>query len=280
MAGPIEYAPSGRHPLLEAGYRVCESGLCERARRRCVLAHCRGPRAVEGGRGQSRAPQPFVAGCPAWWLHLPARSQRQVEAGRLLISTSWRLRHTRGAPLCRGPRLCARYGGAYGGVAARWATGTGSLTRPLFSHRVTHSQLLMRRNSVYIAFILGGAMVGERVSVWASDEKRTSTHNAPHPCAPPFSTPSLTSAPSLSSLKNNEKGRRLRHQLGLEVQQQGQAVRGLRGGGHDRRRDGRGRVRVKGWDGWMERESVLLERGVRARARAHGHGKRERAGLL
>jgi len=30
----------------------------------------------------------------------------------------------------------------------------------------------MRRNSVYIAFILGGAMVGERVSVWWREEER------------------------------------------------------------------------------------------------------------
>jgi hypothetical protein len=82
-------------------------------------------------------------------------------------------------------------------------------------------QLLMRRNSVYIAFILGGAMVGERVSVWWREEERAKPPLI-NPGAPTLFPRLLSShAPPRPLSPFLPSGRRLRHQLGLEVQQQG-----------------------------------------------------------
>jgi hypothetical protein len=235
MAGPVEYAPSGRHPLLEAGYRV--SGRVERERGREGRCGCSGTPAV------AIAPPPPFFCVRGLWLDAPSRPDapgRGDGSPRLSSRCGHRTKAT--AATWSLPFLSR----AAAGVAARWATRPHTLPSHTPSTAPHAPQLGVHR-------LHPGRRHGRRAGEFSFSGQIGRGRGKRREDGAPAGTPARTThhPPHTHTHKKktqNPKGRRLRHQLGVEVEQQGQAVRGLRGGRHHRRRDGR-RGRVKKWKG-------------------------------
>jgi len=224
MAGPThEYAAAGRHPVLEAGYRV-SSCFWERGRH------------GERRRSIAPAPTPVLAAIRPFRRACSLPTPQAEDAG-LCACPAWR-----GTAACAArPTLLTPSDAPAAGAAL---VSFPSLT--LFRHRTSFSashapelglhRLYPGRRHGWRAgeFHVGGGKVREHTRTRSLLATSTLTSLSLPILPPPFVS---------------HPGRRLRHQLGLEVQQQGQAVRGLRGSGHDRRGGGRGgmKKRRSGW---------------------------------
>ena len=194
------------------------------------------------------------------------RGRRRVARGRLRGVRTRRRRHEGEAQAAPDATRARR---REAGPPSRCA----ALHRARIDAPPSSLQLLMRRNSVYVAFILGGAMVGERVSGEEGVVVGGGRRGRPAALRPPLLFP-----------PSSILGRRLRHQHPVEVGQQGQAVRRLPGGGQHRARH-RWRRRVRKKDGEENggpppsvspTATVSFSLGKRGRNRMVSHARRRR----